>query len=77
MQIHLLLGFAMSSHPLQLLTPLLRGGTESGTAVTFSDGALYDLGANQDPDYTRTYGSDCCFGFTISFVLHLPCHLYV
>ena len=34
-------------------------GSESGTTVTFSDGALYDLAANQDPDYTRTYGSDC------------------
>jgi hypothetical protein len=34
-------------------------GSESGTTVTFSGGAQYDLGANQDPDYTRTYGSDC------------------
>jgi hypothetical protein len=49
-------------------------GSESGTTVTFSGNALYDLAANQDPDYTRSYGSDCPAPgsqFPSSFTCHI------
>jgi hypothetical protein len=49
-------------------------GSESGTTVTFSGNALYDLAANQDPNYTRSYGSDCPAPgsqFPSSFTCHI------